>query len=107
MPLLVVTLARPELFDRRPDWGSGTRHATSIALEPLSDGAMRELLAGFVPGLPEAAVATILGRADGVPLYAVETVRTLVADGRLERVGDGYRRSVSSASWPSRRRCAR
>ena len=91
VPLLVVTLARPELFDRRPDWGSGTRHATSIALEPLSDGAMRELLAGFVPGLPEAAVATILGRADGVPLYAVETVRALVADGRLERIGDGYR----------------
>ena len=71
--------------------GRGTRHATSIALEPLSDAAMRALLAGFVPGLPEAAVAIILARADGMPLYAVETVRALVADGRLERVGDGYR----------------
>ena len=28
VPLLVVTLARPELFDRRPDWGAG-RPATS------------------------------------------------------------------------------
>jgi class 3 adenylate cyclase/predicted ATPase len=90
-PILVVTLARPELFDRRPDWGAGARHATTLALDPLSPDAMRGLLAGFVPGLPERAVATILGRADGIPLYAVETVRALVADGRLERVGDAYR----------------
>jgi class 3 adenylate cyclase/tetratricopeptide (TPR) repeat protein len=91
VPILVVTLARPELFDRRPDWGASTRHATSMALDPLSAEAMRELLAGFVPGLPETAVATILTRADGIPLYAVETVRALVSDGRLERVGDVYR----------------
>ena len=44
---------------------------------------MRELLAGLVPGLPEQAVATIVARADGIPLYAVETVRMLVAEGRL------------------------
>jgi class 3 adenylate cyclase/tetratricopeptide (TPR) repeat protein len=91
VPILVVTLARPELFDRRPDWGAGTRHFTSLALEPLSDEAMRELLAGFVPGLPESAVKVILSRADGIPLYAVETVRALVSDGRLERVDDRYR----------------
>ncbi|HLX35857.1 MAG TPA: adenylate/guanylate cyclase domain-containing protein [Candidatus Limnocylindrales bacterium] len=91
VPVIVVTLARPELLDRRPDWGAATRHLTKIALEPLDDAAMRELLGGFVPGLPEAAVTTILRRADGIPLYAVETVRALVADGRLERIGDAYR----------------
>ena len=91
VPMLIVTLARPELFERRSDWGTSTRHSTSLALEPLSDTAMRELLTGFVPGLPDSAVATILARADGVPLYAVETIRTLVADGRLQRDADGYR----------------
>ena len=95
VPLIVVTLARPELADRRPDWGAGTRHLTRLALEPLPDAAMRQLLAGFVPGLPESAVATILRRADGVPLYAVETVRALVADGRLTREGDAYRPTAS------------
>jgi predicted ATPase len=90
-PILVVALARPELFERRPDWGAAIRHHTRIALEPLPEPAMRELLAGFVPGLPEHAVRAILERADGVPLYAVETVRALVADGRLERDEDGYR----------------
>ena len=91
VPLIVVTLARPELFDRRPDWGAETRHLTRLALEPLDDAAMRLLLTGFVPGLPEAAIGAILARADGIPLYAVETVRTLVADGRLVRDGDAYR----------------
>ena len=48
---------------------------------------MRELLAGLVPGLPDAAVGqAIVGRADGIPLYAVETVRMLVAEGRLRGV---------------------
>ena len=52
---------------------------------------MRELLAGLAPGLPEPAVRSIVARADGIPLYAVETVRMLVADGRLvEREGGGY-----------------
>jgi class 3 adenylate cyclase/tetratricopeptide (TPR) repeat protein len=90
VPLIVVTLARPELFDRRPDWGAETRNLTRLALEPLGDDAMRRLLDGFVPGLPESAIRTILARADGVPLYAVETVRALVAEGRLERSGDVY-----------------
>ncbi|MGH3073622.1 MAG: ATP-binding protein, partial [Gaiellales bacterium] len=91
VPLIVVTLARPELFERRPDWGAATRNLTKLALEPLSDEAMRLLLDGFVPGLPQAAVAAILARADGMPLYAVETVRSLVAEGRLAREGDAYR----------------
>ena len=91
VPLLVVTLARPELVDRRPDWGADVRNLTRLALEPLSDAAMRELLTGFVPGLPDPAVAAILQRADGIPLYAVETVRALVADGRLVAADGAYR----------------
>jgi class 3 adenylate cyclase/tetratricopeptide (TPR) repeat protein len=82
-PIFIVTLARPELLDRRPTWG-GARASTSLALSPLADEEMRALLASLVPGLPEAAVRSILERADGIPLYAVETVRMLVADGRLE-----------------------
>jgi len=93
VPIVVITLARPELFDRRPDWGTARRNVTAVALEPLSETAMRELLAGFVPGLPRSAVDAILGRADGIPLYAVETVRALVADGRLE-VSDGAYRPI-------------
>jgi class 3 adenylate cyclase/tetratricopeptide (TPR) repeat protein len=83
LPIYIVTLARPELLETRTDWGAGKRHFTSIFLEPLTEPVMRALLAGLVPGLPEAAMRAIVGRADGIPLYAVETVRMLVADGRL------------------------
>jgi class 3 adenylate cyclase/tetratricopeptide (TPR) repeat protein len=91
LPILIVTLARPELFDRRPNWGAGRRNFTAVDLEPLRDDDMHAMLAGFVPGLPDAAIDAIVARADGVPLYAVETVRALLAEGRLERSENGYR----------------
>ncbi len=90
VPIYVVTLARPELLEKRPDWGAGKRNFTSLYLEPLPESAMRELLAGLVPGLPAPAIRAIVARADGVPLYAVETVRMLVAQGRLRTEGETY-----------------
>ncbi len=83
LPICLVTMARPELLEKRPTWGAGQRQFRSIFLEPLPESAMRELLAGLVPGLPDAATQAIIDRADGVPLYAVETVRMLVGEGRL------------------------
>ena len=50
---------------------------------------MRELLGGLVSGLPEPAIRSIVTRAEGIPLYAVETIRMLVADGRLVARDDG------------------
>jgi class 3 adenylate cyclase len=90
LPIMVVTLARPELFDRRPDWAVGHRQLTAIALDRLTDDETRELLEGLVPGLPADALAAIVDRAEGVPLYAVEMIRTMLADGRIERQGEAY-----------------
>ncbi|HYC07251.1 MAG TPA: AAA family ATPase, partial [Candidatus Binatia bacterium] len=89
--IYVVTLSRPELLDKRPDWGAGKRNFTSLYLDPLPPAAMRELLTGLIVGLPESAVEAIVARADGIPLYAVETVRMLVADGKLVEEGGAYR----------------
>ena len=91
VPLLLVTLARPELFDRRPNWGAGRRTYTAMALDPLSEAEMRELLLALVPDLQKSALEAIVQRADGIPLYAVETVRMLLADGRLEQVDGSCR----------------
>ena len=90
-PLFVFTLARPELLEKRPNWGAGHRNFTSLYLGPLSEAAMIELLDGFVPGLPEELRAQILERAEGVPLYAVETVRMLLDRGLLVQEGSIYR----------------
>ena len=97
VPILVVSLARPELFDRRADWGAGRRSFSAMALEPLPEPAMRELLTGLVPELPASALDTIVERAGGIPLYAVETIRMLIVDGKLERA-DGVHRPVGDLS---------
>jgi class 3 adenylate cyclase/tetratricopeptide (TPR) repeat protein len=91
VPLFVITLARPELTERRPTWGSAKRNFTSIFLEPLGSDAMEVLLTGPVPGLPEELRERILERAEGVPFYAVETVRMLLDRGVVVREGNRYR----------------
>ncbi len=82
-PILVVTLARPEMADRRAGWGTGKRGFTSLSLDPLPPEAMAQMLDGMAPGLPDDLSARILDRAAGVPLYAVETVRMLIDRGLL------------------------
>ena len=90
-PIFILGLARPELADKRPTWGAGKRSFSSLYLEPLSAHAMEELLSGLVPGLPDDVRGQILDRAQGVPLYAVETVRMLLDRGLLAREGSVYR----------------
>jgi class 3 adenylate cyclase/tetratricopeptide (TPR) repeat protein len=83
-PIYVLAIGRPELNARRPGWGPATR------LQPLADDAMQSLLEGLVPGLPADVKARILERAEGVPLYAVETVRMLLDRGILTQEGNRY-----------------
>jgi len=87
-PIFVLAEARPDLFDRRPGWGVTVRASTSIHLEPLEDDDMRALLAGLVPGLPDQATRAIVQRAEGVPLYAVETIRMLIDRGVIRSMPD-------------------
>jgi tetratricopeptide (TPR) repeat protein len=96
-PIYIITLARPELLDRRTDWGAGRRNFTSLLLESLGPEVMRELLAGLVPGLPKPVVDRVLERAEGIPLYAVETVRMLLSEG-LVTLEDGVYRPTADLS---------
>jgi class 3 adenylate cyclase/tetratricopeptide (TPR) repeat protein len=84
-PLFVLALGRSELLEKRPEWVDRT-----IRLGPLPDAAMRDALAGLVPGLPEEVTAKILQQAEGVPLYAVETVRMLLDRGLVTEDGSRY-----------------
>jgi class 3 adenylate cyclase/tetratricopeptide (TPR) repeat protein len=87
-PIFMVTLARPELAASCEGWPAGRRGATTLELEPLDDDAMCALLDGLVDGLPEQAAQRIVEQAQGVPLYAIETIRALADRGVLtEREG--------------------
>jgi tetratricopeptide (TPR) repeat protein len=89
-PLFVLALARPEVSERHPGWGTHKRNFTSLYLEPLPPSAMDALLSGLAPGLAPELRGRILDRAEGVPLYAVETVRMLIDRGLLIRKGNEY-----------------
>jgi class 3 adenylate cyclase len=82
-PILVVTMTRPELLERRPDWGSGRRGFTSLYVGPLTDTEMGELIEGTVEGIPADLTGRIVGVAGGVPLFAVEMIRMLIGDGTI------------------------
>jgi AAA ATPase domain/Adenylate and Guanylate cyclase catalytic domain len=90
-PIFVLALARPDLIDRHPGWGARVRSFTSVTLDPLDDDAIDALLRGLVPGIEDDAVGRIRERAEGVPFYAVETVRMLLDRGLLEPGDAGYR----------------
>jgi len=57
--------------------------AKTEAKAGMDVASMHDMLEGMIPGLSEAVSSRIVERADGLPLYAVETVRMLVASGRL------------------------
>ena len=92
VPIFILTLGRPELAERRPGWGTG-RSGTVLSLEPLDATAMAAMVEGLVPGMPEQGRDAVAAQAQGIPLYAVETIRMLV-DQDLVRPVDGVYRLV-------------
>jgi class 3 adenylate cyclase/predicted ATPase len=91
VPIFVLTLARPELESRRAGWGTARRNSTALSLDPLDDTAMDQLVEGLVPGMPSIGKAAIATRAEGIPLYAVETVRMLIDRDIVQPIDGVYR----------------
>ncbi len=91
VPIFILTLARPELEERRPGWGAGRRNSTTLTLDPLDDAAMSALLDELVPGMPQQAKTAIADRAEGIPLYAVETIRMLIDRDVVQPSGGVYK----------------
>ena len=89
LPVLVFGFARSELVDRRPSLGTG-RNRTLVTLSPLAEAEMHALLAGLVAQLPAEAAAAIEAQAEGIPLFAVETVRSLIDQEVVVASSEGY-----------------
>jgi tetratricopeptide (TPR) repeat protein len=70
-------LARPELLADHPDLVTN-RRSTVLHIDALTTREMATLLDGLVDGLPPDVRDVLVQRAEGIPTYAVETVRTLI-----------------------------
>jgi class 3 adenylate cyclase/tetratricopeptide (TPR) repeat protein len=77
IPLFVLTFSRPEMRIERSTWATG-RNRTSLALDPLDTASMHALLDALVPDIPSDAAVAIANQAQGIPLFAVETIRALI-----------------------------
>jgi class 3 adenylate cyclase/tetratricopeptide (TPR) repeat protein len=86
--IFLLVLSRPEGVGQR-GLVLSRRNLTTLSLDPLSDEMIGQLLDGLVADLPASPRSRIIERAEGIPLYAVETVRSLLDDGVLARGDDG------------------
>ncbi|HEU4675912.1 MAG TPA: adenylate/guanylate cyclase domain-containing protein [Motilibacteraceae bacterium] len=90
LPVFVLVLGRQGLTETRPGFGIG-RNRTALALDPLDPESMDALVTALVPGLSVEARRRLVAHAEGLPLFAVETVRSLVDRELVRRVGGEYR----------------
>jgi class 3 adenylate cyclase/predicted ATPase len=90
LPVYVLLLARPELGQARPGFGAG-RNRSTLTLDPLDPASMDELVDALVPGMAPAARLRITSQAQGIPLFAVETVRSLIDRDIVQPVEGVYR----------------
>jgi class 3 adenylate cyclase/tetratricopeptide (TPR) repeat protein len=85
-PIMILTLARPELLEVRPTWGGGRRNYTAVYLDPLTPAENRNLLDDLAGGvLPDSLASQIVEHAEGNPLYTEEIVQMLIDRGTLQR----------------------
>ena len=90
LPIFVLMFARPELGQARPGFGTG-RSRSTLTLDPLDAASMDMLVDALVPGMPTAARAAVTGQAQGIPLFAVETIRALIDRDVVQPIEGVYR----------------
>ncbi|MEO7850694.1 MAG: adenylate/guanylate cyclase domain-containing protein [Rubrivivax sp.] len=84
VPMLMIGLTRPTLYERRPHWASVESVYSRIDLSPLDKRASRELaneLLQRLDAVPAALREVVIGGAEGNPFYMEELVRMLIDDG--------------------------
>jgi len=93
LPVFILVLCRPELGVSRPGFGSG-RNRVALTLDPLDAASMDALVDSLVPGMPVSARAAVTEQAEGLPLFAVEVIRSLI-DRDVVQPADGAYRLVA------------
>jgi class 3 adenylate cyclase/tetratricopeptide (TPR) repeat protein len=92
VPMLLLGLSRPTLFERRADWPS-MAGAQRIDLSPLDRNASRQLAKELLKKLAEVPAALrelITGGAEGNPFYMEELVKMLVDEGAIVTGGERW-----------------
>ena len=85
---LTLALARPELLDEQPTWGSSASNAVMLRLEPLpADDAVALVRQSGGGRIPDEEATEIAARAGGNPFFIVETTGMLLSEASERSVG--------------------
>src|SRR5262245_32914394 len=92
----VALFTRPGLIEEHPDLATN-RRSTVIHIASLEPADMSRMISGLVAGLPDTVLNALVERAEGIPLYAVETVRSLIDHDLVQPRGGQYVLADASA----------
>ncbi|MFZ0544070.1 MAG: adenylate/guanylate cyclase domain-containing protein [Candidatus Promineifilaceae bacterium] len=84
LPVMVVSLTRPNFFERMVDWGSDFPHHERLDLQPLSPNDSYHLVEEIlqkVQRVPDFLRDLVVNKAEGNPFYLEEIIKMLVEDG--------------------------
>jgi class 3 adenylate cyclase len=78
LPILLLTLARPEVLDTRPTWAGGLVSYLAVPLEPLAPEAARELVRRLLGSIVDGDDATqVAETSEGNPLFIEQLTAAL------------------------------
>jgi class 3 adenylate cyclase/tetratricopeptide (TPR) repeat protein len=80
-PVMMVCLARPTLYERRPRWGEGLVDYKRVTLDCLSRNESCELVEIILhkaAEIPDALAELVVGGAEGNPFYIEEMIKMLI-----------------------------
>jgi class 3 adenylate cyclase len=77
LPIMLVTLARPDLLDSRPSWGGGLTAYTALPLAPLSAEEAHQLATLRLGEIRAESALRLAETAEGNPLFIEQLVATV------------------------------
>jgi class 3 adenylate cyclase/predicted ATPase len=91
LPLLILGLARPVLFERRPEWMAAQTRIELQPLSPLESSWLVDEILKKAAEVPPALRKLVAGRAEGNPFYVEELIKMLIDEQAILPGDDQWR----------------
>ena len=98
-PLIVLCTSRPQLFERRSDFGRAARNVNQIELAPLPETTVASLVEPLLPEDSRGRAQQVAAVSQGNPFFAEEVARSIAQAGNgdsLKRLPDTVQAAIAA-----------